>query len=363
MTLPNRSGYSVSEPVPPSSQKAALAPPHLQISGDFRSNLAPFTPSPSPSSHFSNPESIFNGFFDKSDLKGISPFLIPPSPFGFSEGNNSMDSPRSFLPGRNSKSYHHMESLSIEEMHNRKKYIKQHRLLPNTLELLINCQNEGLLPPLDPLLLYDQAPLPGSTDFSLEEFISSQGIEDYISDEEINGHDKEEFFIKLNQLKEKYKEEIEKINQVCADFCQKMVTLLRDQSQVRPVSEAEKQLKIASIQQKFDYVRGQLRQNACNAIQTLQKKYNLAKRKKRTLPKKATEALSNWFYEHITDPYPSEEDKHILASAAGLTITQVNNWFGNKRIRYKRKCLEQEAKRVSKEGKPIIDGKEIQKLK
>lgn len=35
----------------------------------------------------------------------------------------------------------------------------------------------------------------------------------------------------------------------------------------------------------------------------------------------------------------------MLASLCGLTLNQVNNWFGNKRIRYKRKCLEEEAKR------------------
>lgn len=47
----------------------------------------------------------------------------------------------------------------------------------------------------------------------------------------------------------------------------------------------------------------------------------------------------------MNDPYPSDEEKMMLASHCGLTLNQVNNWFGNKRIRYKRKCLEEEAKR------------------
>jgi len=114
---------------------------------------------------------------------------------------------------------------------------------------------------------------------------------------------------------------------------------------MRPVSEQETSMMINGIQQKFDYVRNQLRQNVCNAILVLQKQYNQSRKKRRTLPKKATEGLSTWFFEHINDPYPSEEEKTMLASAGGLTITQVNNWFGNKRIRYKRKCLEEEAKR------------------
>jgi hypothetical protein len=63
----------------------------------------------------------------------------------------------------------------------------------------------------------------------------------------------------------------------------------------------------------------------------LQKQYNQARKKRRTLPKKATESLSQWFFDHINDPYPSEEEKAVLAAQGGLTITQVNNWFGNKR--------------------------------
>jgi len=62
---------------------------------------------------------------------------------------------------------------------------------------------------------------------------------------------------------------------------------------------------------------------------------------------------NSWFFEHIQNPYPTEQEKAILAATGGLTLTQVNNWFGNKRIRYKRKCLESESKRGG-EG-PDID--------
>jgi len=125
-----------------------------------------------------------------------------------------------------------------------------------------------------------------------------------------------------------------------------MLTLMRDQASIRPVTDHEIQLKISGIQQKFDYVRNQLRQNVCNAILVLQKQYHQSPKKRRSLPKKATEQLSTWFFDHLNDPYPADEEKTLLAASGGLTMSQVNNWFGNKRIRYKRKCLEEETKRA-----------------
>lgn len=143
--------------------------------------------------------------------------------------------------------------------------------------------------------------------------------------------DHSEFLFKLEQLKEKYNEELEKLSQVCNEFCSRLFNVLREQSTLRPLSDQETQMKMQAIQHKFDYVKAHLRQNVCNAIVALEKQYNYTKKKRKALPKKASEALNQWFYEHLHDPYPTEEEKSILAAAGGLTITQVNNWFGNKR--------------------------------
>lgn len=37
--------------------------------------------------------------------------------------------------------------------------------------------------------------------------------------------------------------------------------------------------------------------------------------------------------------YPTEDEKVALAAQAGMTMVQLNNWFGNKRMRYKRKVM------------------------
>ena len=82
------------------------------------------------------------------------------------------------------------------------------------------------------------------------------------------------------------------------------------------------------------------------------------RRKRRNFSKQATEVLNEYFYSHLSNPYPSEEAKEELARKCGITVSQVrnrkmsflksfcvlitisiiqvSNWFGNKRIRYKK---------------------------
>ncbi|XP_010137266.1 PREDICTED: pre-B-cell leukemia transcription factor 3-like, partial [Buceros rhinoceros silvestris] len=59
-------------------------------------------------------------------------------------------------------------------------------------------------------------------------------------------------------------------------------------------------------------------------------------RKRRNFSKQATEILNEYFYSHLSNPYPSEEAKEELAKKCSITVSQVSNWFGNKRIRYKK---------------------------
>ena len=60
------------------------------------------------------------------------------------------------------------------------------------------------------------------------------------------------------------------------------------------------------------------------------------RRKRRNFSKQATEVLNEYFYSHLSNPYPSEEVKEELARQCSITVSQVSNWFGNKRIRYKK---------------------------
>lgn len=49
----------------------------------------------------------------------------------------------------------------------------------------------------------------------------------------------------------------------------------------------------------------------------------LLRRKRRNFNKQATEVLNEYFYSHLSNPYPSEEAKEELAKKCGITVSQV----------------------------------------
>lgn len=70
---------------------------------------------------------------------------------------------------------------------------------------------------------------------------------------------------------------------------------------------------------------------------------NTKKRQKKRgiFPKVATNIMRAWLFQHLTHPYPSEEQKKQLAQDTGLTILQVNNWFINARRRIVQPMIDQ----------------------
>jgi len=53
----------------------------------------------------------------------------------------------------------------------------------------------------------------------------------------------------------------------------------------------------------------------------------------RSLPNESLEILRSWLYDHFDHPYPTEEDKEMLAQQTKLTKSQVNYWMINARVR------------------------------
>ena len=48
-----------------------------------------------------------------------------------------------------------------------------------------------------------------------------------------------------------------------------------------------------------------------------------ARRKRRNFSKQASEILNEYFYSHLSNPYPSEEAKEELAKKCNITVSQV----------------------------------------
>lgn len=93
---------------------------------------------------------------------------------------------------------------------------------------------------------------------------------------------------------------------------------------------------VGIIRKKFAAIEMQLKQSTCEAVMILRSRFLDARRKRRNFSKQATEVLNEYFYSHLSNPYPSEEAKEELARKCQITVSQVSNWFGNKRIRYKK---------------------------
>merc|ERR1712168_241220 len=141
---------------------------------------------------------------------------------------------------------------------------------------------------------------------------------------------------KLAQIRTIYNQELEKYDQACYEFTTHVMNLLREQSRTRPITPKEIERMVQIIHKKFSSIQVQLKQSTCEAVMILRSRFLDARRKRRNFSKQASEILNEYFYTHLANPYPSEEAKEELARKCGITVSQVNNWFGNKRIRYKK---------------------------
>lgn len=58
------------------------------------------------------------------------------------------------------------------------------------------------------------------------------------------------------------------------------------------------------------------------------------RRPRNNLPKHTTDFLKDWLEQHKRHPYPTDEEKYLLASMTGLQLPQISNWFINARRRH-----------------------------
>ncbi|XP_050425758.1 homeobox protein PKNOX2-like [Adelges cooleyi] len=71
--------------------------------------------------------------------------------------------------------------------------------------------------------------------------------------------------------------------------------------------------------------------------------------KRGILPKHATGVMRSWLFQHLIHPYPTEDEKKIIAAQTNLTLLQVNNWFINARRRILQPMLDASSPEISGE--------------
>jgi len=152
--------------------------------------------------------------------------------------------------------------------------------------------------------------------------------------------DSAHFVSRFVQLQQEYREHADVIRQTRGNWLNQVNLMLNEQSEVRHVSDVERQQMESRVIAKFENLLTQLKEKYVSEVYALQENTLLRSKKRGNLPKNATNTLKNWLFQHFLHPYPSEDEKRELSGQTGLTITQINNWFINARVRTWRPLLE-----------------------
>ncbi|XP_011183215.1 homeobox protein extradenticle [Zeugodacus cucurbitae] len=242
---------------------------------------------------------------------------------------------------------------SLDEAQARKHTLNCHRMKPALFSVLCEIKEKTVLsirntqeeePPdpqlmrLDNMLIAEGVAGPekgGGGAAAASAAAASQGSSLSIDGAD-NAIEHSDYRAKLAQIRQIYHQELEKYEQACNEFTTHVMNLLREQSRTRPITPKEIERMVQIIHKKFSSIQMQLKQSTCEAVMILRSRFLDARRKRRNFSKQASEILNEYFYSHLSNPYPSEEAKEELARKCGITVSQVSNWFGNKRIRYKK---------------------------
>ncbi|XP_076858709.1 homeobox protein PKNOX1.1 isoform X2 [Brachyhypopomus gauderio] len=87
-----------------------------------------------------------------------------------------------------------------------------------------------------------------------------------------------------------------------------------------------------------------------------------SKNKRGVLPKQATNVMRTWLFQHIGHPYPTEDEKKQIASQTNLTLLQVNNWFINARRRILQPMLDASSTEMPKTKKKPPQNRPLQRF-
>lgn len=152
----------------------------------------------------------------------------------------------------------------------------------------------------------------------------------------VKNENSDDYDEKLSKIREVYTREESYINDELNIFPKHVSHVLYQHSEIRPITQIEINILQKIVNRRYSILHQHLKQKTCEAVMMLRARCLDARRKRKNFGKKSSEILNEFFFSNVSHPYPSEEDKQALAKKCGITVSQVCNWFGNKRIRYKK---------------------------
>eukprot|EP00179_Madagascaria_erythrocladioides_P008073 CAMPEP_0198324206 /NCGR_PEP_ID=MMETSP1450-20131203/12280_1 /TAXON_ID=753684 ORGANISM="Madagascaria erythrocladiodes, Strain CCMP3234" /NCGR_SAMPLE_ID=MMETSP1450 /ASSEMBLY_ACC=CAM_ASM_001115 /LENGTH=337 /DNA_ID=CAMNT_0044027987 /DNA_START=173 /DNA_END=1186 /DNA_ORIENTATION=+ len=105
------------------------------------------------------------------------------------------------------------------------------------------------------------------------------------------------------------------------------------QQEFRPITQDEIDVRKEHIANKFATARQDIFRKYQSYLKNLKTIDASNKPRRNSLSTRANNTLRLWLFTNFLNPYPTEEEKATLCEQTGLTMTQINNWFINARVR------------------------------
>uniref|UniRef100_A0A1I8A7B3 Homeobox domain-containing protein n=1 Tax=Steinernema glaseri TaxID=37863 RepID=A0A1I8A7B3_9BILA len=169
-------------------------------------------------------------------------------------------------------------------------------------------------------------------DHMIDEFYQLANEEGASSSVE-DGQSFEEYRTSLEDIQSELHHHYGRMNQHSADMSTRLREVLDGQRHYRPISSLDIEKSLQALQHKHLHCQNELKQIVCHKLMLSRSRLDESRKKRRNFSKRATQILTKYFNSHVDSPYPTEEDKVKLAVECNITVAQVSNWFGNKRIR------------------------------
>ncbi|KAK1788643.1 hypothetical protein P4O66_002465 [Electrophorus voltai] len=192
-----------------------------------------------------------------------------------------------------------------------------------------------------------------SFDVDIENFVRSQekdGKAFFSEDPELDN-----LMVKAIQVLRIHLLELEKVSDLCKDFCSRYIACLKTKMNSETLLSGEPGSPYSPVQTQLQL---QLNQD----LSFLSADDSSSKNKRGVLPKQATSIMRTWLFQHIGHPYPTEDEKKQIASQTNLTLLQVNNWFINARRRILQPMLDASSTETPKTKKKTPQNRPLQRF-